>query len=75
MKTQAELLQGTNIPTDDLPGYVFTAQEAEFLAVAEDFAFFEWSKICKKVGLAATVDCIPENYENYLSREGRWSLD
>lgn len=75
MKTQSELLQGTDIPTDDLVGVAFTADQEDFLAVVEGFAFNEWSKVSKVLGLAATICNVPENYDKALQREGLWTLD
>lgn len=75
MKTQSELLHGTNIPTDDLAEFKPTESEQDFLAVAEGFAHIEWVKACEHLGLTATADHIPENYEYVVRRAGQWTLD
>ncbi|MDQ3094032.1 MAG: hypothetical protein M3Q70_02555 [bacterium] len=75
MRNQAELLQGTNIPTDELASVVFTPEQQEFLAVAEGFAYNEWSRVCDVVGLVAAKDEVPVNYNESLQRAGKWELD
>ncbi len=75
MKTQTELLQGTDIPTDELVGYELSRHESDLIAVAEGIAFNEWSNVCNSLGLVASKDSIPENYDTVLQRAGRWTLD
>ena len=60
MKTQAELLQGTNIPSDTLPGITFTAAEQDFLTVVEGFATNEWDRVSAYIGIPVAVEYIPE---------------
>ena len=74
MKAQAELLQGTDIPTDDL-GITFTPDEEVFLLVAEGLAYNEWSRACVPLGLAATAEYVPENYESRVLSAGKWDKD
>lgn len=75
MKTQTELLRGTSIASDELVGIEFNSKQLDFLAVAEGFAYNEWSKVCENIGVCATLDIIPENYDTVLQRAGKWTLD
>lgn len=75
MKTQEQLLQGTGIPSDELQSIEFTSADEELLAVAEGVASIEFGRICDYLGIAATVENIPENYDSSLRLAGRWTLD
>lgn len=75
MKSQKELLQGSDIPTDDLPDHKFSADDIAYLQELEVIAFQEWERVCGIVGLCATVDTVTENYDLILHNAGRWTLD
>ena len=74
MKSHAELLQNSDIPTDDLPGLEFTSEQMAFLAVAEGVAFYEWERVAEPLGIVATAETVSENYDGVLQRAGRWTL-
>ncbi len=76
MRSQNELLQGTGIPTDELPEHIFTQADEEFLATVEPIAFEEWSRASEIiVGLTASMDHIPDYYDKILRRQGQWEQD
>ncbi len=75
MKTQIEMLTGTDIPTDELPAVTFSDREQDFLTVAEGFVSAEWGRVCGVVGLKSTVEVVPPNYDQALEIQGRWDGD
>lgn len=68
MKSQTELLQGTGIPSDQLPGIQFTPEQETLFAEAESIVFDEWATFSKIVGFAATAEHIPEIFDLRLQR-------
>ncbi len=75
MKSQAQVLEGTEIRTDDMPEYRFSKEDHDFLAVAEGFVQAEWDKVCEHVGFTAVADDMPPSYERMLQVQGRWTLE
>lgn len=74
MKSQLEVLHGSGISPDNIGVFEFTPYQEELLAVAEGFVSIKWAKISDYLGLAATADCVPENYDPQLQAAGRWTL-
>lgn len=75
MKSQAEVLYGSGIIPDDEAGIKFTEKEEYWLETNVDaIPWDEWVRICEPLGLVATTDYVPENFEQRLRVVGRWTL-
>lgn len=76
MKAQAELLKGTGIPSDELPGFEFSPDQLDFLENIELVTISEeWRKVRGILAICITDNDIPEQYDSLLQGVGTCTLD